>query len=60
MVFYNCNFRYTEPFIEDEELQSYCDHSRDTMILCLLFIPVVYFLILYIEKNYIKTKSSKK
>ncbi len=55
-----CYFKHLPPFTDDPEFQEICDVSiYNTLILMILFTPIVYLLILQLEKKYSKNKFKK-
>ncbi len=54
--YYNCSFRDLPPFSDDIELQEFCIQKRNIMLLFMLSTPIIYMLILYIEKKCCKSK----
>ncbi len=52
----NCIFRYLPLFLENTDFQLQCDKEDKSLILLLLSTPLVYLIILFLEKNYCKNK----
>lgn len=51
-----CIFRYIHPYNSSKEFQDLCDKNFYEIFVLLLSTPLVYLLILILEKNYCKNK----